>query len=118
MSIKDVKNIGKNIGKDKAKKWVDKYKEKHPDPTKEGTVWGWLYGEDILKKLLDYENAKGEKAEGIWFFKGLDGKDEKLVLYAADKDGKIIEGVSSLGAMAADKEDPADEGSTCPPSCP
>ncbi|MEP1096759.1 MAG: hypothetical protein ABJG78_16700 [Cyclobacteriaceae bacterium] len=112
MSEKEsVKKIGKTMDKRMAKKWVKNYQKKHEDGT-----YGWLYGCDILCKLLEYPGA-----EGIWFYKGIneEGK-ERLVLYPADANGKILDtGVKSLGAMASrgDDDAPADYGKDCPPFC-
>ncbi|MEP5611081.1 MAG: hypothetical protein ABJP45_02470 [Cyclobacteriaceae bacterium] len=111
--LKDVKKIGKQMDKDKVDKWVKKYQKNNPDG-----AFGWLYGCDILETLLKYENSCG-----IWFFKGIndDGK-ERLVLYAADKDGNILDDkMKSLGAMSGGNSKnppPADDGESCPPYCP
>lgn len=113
MSKKEnVKKIGKTMEKSKAKKWVKDYQKKHEDGT-----YGWLYGCDVLCKLLESPGA-----EGIWFYKGIneEGK-ERLVLYPADADGKILDNnVKSLGAMASGDDDgslAADYGRECPPFC-
>lgn len=111
MAKKDVKKIGKKMDKSKAKKWVKDYQKKHPNET-----FGWLYGDDILQKLMSYEGC-----EGIWFFKGInDNGEERLVLFPADEDGNILDRkMKSLGAAAnGDLDDPADDGDTCPPICP
>ena len=113
---KPVREIGTKMGKDDAKKWVRQYKKNHPlseDPT-----YGWLYGADILEALLDYDGA-----DGIWFYKAIaDDGSERLVLFPADVDGKILDkSMSSLGAAAAKAppgDDPADGGQICPPDCP
>ena len=81
MAKKKVREIGSNMKKDEAKKWIKKYQKKNKDK-----VHGWLYGMDILQKLEKYEGA-----EGIWFFKGIaDDDSERLVMFAADKDGNIL----------------------------
>ena len=107
-----VKEIGKTMKWKDADDWVERYKEKNPDAT-----FGWLYGCDILEKLLHYDDSCG-----IWFFKGLnDDGEERLVMYAADKEGNILNKVKSLGAMAGDGDGggpPADSGMECPPHCP
>lgn len=116
MAKKDVKKIGKTMDKSKAKKWVKDYQKANPDGT-----FGWLFGDDILQKLLNYEGC-----EGIWFFKGTneDGS-ERLVMFPADADGNILDKkMKSLGAAAAKSpgdgggDDPADWSETCPPECP
>lgn len=107
----NVKKIGKTMSKNKANKWVKDYQKKH----KNGT-YGWLFGCDIICKLLDYPGA-----EGIWFYKAInDEGKEKLVMYAADANGKILnKGIKSLGAMAGDDDDnlPGDFSKDCPPHC-
>ena len=107
--LKHVKEIGKTMEKDKAKKWVGEYKKKHKDATR-----GWLFGADVLEKILGYDGA-----EGIWFFKGInDEGQERLVLFPADHDGNILDkGIKSLGAKGGD-DLPADDGDPCPDNCP
>lgn len=109
--LKDVKKIGKKMKKNTADKWVKKYQKAHEKGTH-----GWLYGSDILRALLDKDGA-----DGIWFFKAINDRgEERLVLYPADKEGNILnKKIKSLGAKANDDEDDAaDEGDTCPPTCP
>ncbi len=113
---KDVRKIGKKMDKSKAKKWVKRYQKKNPDATH-----GWLYGRDIIETLCNYDSL-----EGIWFFKGINGKgDERLILFPADKEGNILDNqLRSLGAAAAKtmggsgEDDPVDDGQMCPPECP
>jgi hypothetical protein len=107
----DVRKIGHRMPKGEMKKWANNYKAKYPTSTH-----GFLYGADILTEML-----ADKKCAGIWFFKGLDEKgNEKLILYKADNEGNILNGMKSLGAAAMQNgnDDPADNGETCPPRCP
>lgn len=108
--IKNVSDIGKPMSKAEADKWVGTYEKYHKTSTR-----GFLYGEKILKQLLASEDA-----EGIWFFKGYDDKgDEKLVLYAADKEGNILsEDNSKSMAKSGSNLSPVDASDSCPPKCP
>ena len=111
---KPVKEVGKNITEDEASEWVQKYQEKHP--ISEGPTWGWLYGRDILEKLLEEKDV-----EGIWFYKALKDGEERLVLYPADEKGnKMGLKMSKIGAAAKESRghEPADDGQACPPICP
>ncbi|MEQ6168384.1 hypothetical protein AAOE16_14410 [Ekhidna sp. MALMAid0563] len=114
MAKKNVRKIGKKMDKSEAKKWVKRYQKENPEAT-----FGWLYGDDILETLLKYKGC-----EGIWFFKGInDEGKERLVLFPADEDGNILDKkMKSLGAAVSLKDDnfddPADDGTTCPPQCP
>ena len=109
----NVKKIGKKMAKNEARKWVKQYKNNHP--LAENPTYGWLYGADILRTLLDYDGAGG-----IWFYKGIaDDGSERLVLFPADADGNILDkGMKSLGAAVKDDDEPADDGNICPPYCP
>ncbi len=115
MKEKKVRKIGKKMDKSQAKKWVKRYQKKNPN-----TAYGWLFGDDILEKLLKYDGC-----EGIWFFKGInDDGEEKLVMFPADEKGNILDRkFKSLGAAAKTNGDdepdlPADDGEMCPPWCP
>lgn len=114
MKKKDVRKIGKTMDKSKAKKWVKKYQKENPNAT-----FGWLFGDDVIDKLVHYEGC-----EGIWFFKALnDDGEEKLVMFPADKDGNVLDKkMKSLGAAAGNLRDgefdPADFSEVCPPNCP
>lgn len=109
--LKDVKKIGKKMNKKKLTKWVKKYQKKNPDKTH-----GWLYGCDVLCKILE-----DDKCDGIWFFKAInDEGEERLVLYPADHNGNILEtNLKSLGAKSGGGDDDAfDDGDSCPENCP
>ena len=112
MARNNVRKIGKNMGKSEAKKWIKRYQKENPNE-----VRGWLFGDDIIEKLISYDGC-----EGIWFFKGInDDGEERLVMFPADEDGNILDKkMKSIGAAAAarDPEDPADESEMCPPLCP
>lgn len=113
MKEKDVRKIGKTMDKSKAKKWVKKYQKENPNSTH-----GWLFGDDVIEKLVRYEGC-----EGIWFFKAInDEGEEKLVMFPADADGNILDRkMKSLGAAVSLRDpgdDPADFSETCPPKCP
>lgn len=106
---RNIRAIGKTMKKDDAKKWVKRYQKKNPDAT-----FGWLFGDDIIEKILSYG------ADGIWFFKGIDDSgNEKLVMYPADSDGNILKNdlsaAKSLGAAAGSEPDPANDSRTAPP---
>ena len=117
---KDVRKIGKKLPWNDADKWVKRYQDENPNPSGK-KVYGWLYGCDLLEEMMKYKGC-----EGIWFFKGIkevDGKErECLVLYPADKDGKIMgKPIKSLGAKSSDGDNgvqPGDAGQDCPPDCP
>ena len=101
---RDVRKIGKSMDRAKADKWVEDFQKKNPDG-----IHGWLYGVDILHKLMVYEGS-----EGIWFFKGLnDEGSEQLVMYAADKEGNFLSLEEDGGGPP-----PADDSEPCPPVCP
>ena len=119
MKEKDVRKIGKTMDKSKAKKWVKNYKKKYPHKENPNVTYGWLFGDDIIEKLLKYDGC-----EGIWFFKGInDEGEERLVMFPADADGNVLDRkMKSLGAAAInlrdDEFDPADDSERCPPNCP
>ncbi|MEO1254291.1 MAG: hypothetical protein AAFY41_05330 [Bacteroidota bacterium] len=115
MKEKKVRKIGKTMQKSMAKEWVKRYQKENPKETH-----GWLFGDDILKKLLKYNGC-----EGVWFFKGInDDGEEKLVMFPADEEGNILNRkIKSLGAAASLDEDggldePANDSENCPPHCP
>lgn len=113
MAKQDVRKIGRKMDKSKAKQWVKKYQKENPNE-----IRGWLFGDDIINTLLNYDGC-----EGIWFFKGInDDGDEKLVMFPADADGNVLDrSMKSLGAAASLRDggdEPADDSVSCPPFCP
>ena len=100
------------MDKAKAKKWVKDYQKANPKET-----FGWLFGADVIEKLVNYNGC-----EGIWFFKGTnDEGKEKLVMFPTDAEGNILENkMKSLGAAASmdGVDDPANDSEECPPNFP
>lgn len=111
---KNVKKIGRKMKWNEVDRWVKRYQDEHSPKT---STYGWLYGCDTIEEML-----KNKGCEGIWFFKGInDEGKERLVLYPADKDGKIMgKPFKSLGARGGGDPDsyPVDDGDNCPPDCP
>ncbi len=111
---KNVKAIGKTLPWEDVDRWVKKYQDNNEPET---STYGWLFGCDILCKLMAHEGV-----EGIWFFKAInDEGKERLVMYPADENGKVLgRPMKSLGAMSksGDPIEPGDDGEECPPDCP
>ena len=52
MEREKVRKIGKTMDKSKAKRWVKNYQKKNPDAT-----FGWLFGDDVIEKLVNYKGC-------------------------------------------------------------
>lgn len=110
---KRINEIGSEIEQNQGIDWTNRYEELNPNK-----VRGFLFGDEILTKLI---NTKG--SEGIWFYLGLNEEnEERLVLYSADKGGRILNAKVSTATEANSDgiigEDPVDDGQGCPPYCP
>ncbi|GAB4250200.1 MAG: hypothetical protein Tsb0034_29460 [Ekhidna sp.] len=111
LANREVEKIGKQITWDTGAEWVSRFRSENPD-----SQYGMLYGKEMIMDLLS-----PDKVEGIWFYFGINEKNEEvMVLYSADQNGNHW-GTSASGAARSNGDDvfePADDGEDCPPNCP
>ncbi|MEM6831043.1 MAG: hypothetical protein AAF551_11065, partial [Bacteroidota bacterium] len=78
-----VSEIGSEIAQDQGVDWTARYQVLNPNQTK-----GFLFGDEVVTQLLHSEGAVG-----IWFYFGFDEDNkEKMILYAADRNGNLLNG--------------------------